>query len=68
MFFKAEPWVEEGHRSWRWKPAFAFWPTKTLDEGWIIFKPYWRWQQSWGWGFWDDFAYARKEGKRGYAV
>lgn len=63
MFFKAEPWAHEGMtRSWRWKRAFAFFPVRTFDAGWIWMRLYWRWQCSWGWDFWDDYPYLTKEG------
>lgn len=59
----AEPWHDEEHRYWRWVPWFAWRPTRTFDAGWIWLKFYWRWQSSWGWGFWDDYAYRTKEGR-----
>jgi hypothetical protein len=57
------PWIEEGYRSYRWLPAFAWRPIRTFDKGWIFWKPYWRWQCSWGWGFFDDYPYLEQSAK-----
>jgi hypothetical protein len=53
-------WTNEAHRSWRWLRWFAWHPVKTFDAGWIWLRPYWRWQCSWGWGFFDDYPYLIK--------
>jgi hypothetical protein len=57
------PWNEERDCSWRWLPAFAWHPVKTFDAGWIFFKAYWRYQKSWGWGFFDDYPYLEQSGR-----
>lgn len=62
MRLYAEPWTIEGHRDWRWVRTLALWPTRTFDAGWVWpGQHYWRWQCSWGWGFWDDYPYRNKE-------
>lgn len=53
-------WTHEDHQSWRLFTAFAWLPTKTMDQGWIWLKSYWRYQCSSGWGFFDDWAYIEK--------
>jgi len=50
-------WTHEANRSWRWLQAYAWRPVWTFDAGWIWLRPYWRWQCSWGWGFFYDYAY-----------
>lgn len=58
---RTSPWVDEGHRSWRWVPRRAWLPRRTFDDGWIWFgQAYWIWECMWGWGFHDRYPYVRK--------
>lgn len=50
------PWVDEGHRSYRWVRRFAIIPRYTLDAGWTVGR-FWVWECVWGWGFHDRHKY-----------
>lgn len=56
-------WTDKPTYSYRWIKKFAWYPIKTFDAGWILFKPYWLWEMIWGWGFNEKHPYVNKHSK-----